>query len=187
MKYFLSLLLSFLLLTTTPVRTEAVESMGMYVAIIASPDLNDYFRYYPKYQKDFYNVLSDWEQLDLALELIEDSSGNQPILLDFMVHGDPEGLYLQAVKHPEENYDRASMGFILNHVKKKLGHKNVTITFESCYAAAAYKNTIRGAKAFSAMDNIEDYRGVPKFPVWGLGDGFTSIGPMMYLQTKYRI
>ena len=46
--------------------------------------------------------------------------------------------------------------------------------------------TIRGAVAQRPQDNIEDYKSIPKYPVWGLGDGFNGISPMMYLQVRYH-
>jgi hypothetical protein len=82
--------------------------------------------------------------------------------------------------------DRASMGYILNRVQKHLKGRDVIVLFESCHPASAYKNTIRGATVIDKSDNIEDFRGVPQFSVWGVGDGFSSIGPIMYIQLKYN-
>ncbi len=67
------------------------------------------------------------------------------------------------------------------------------ICFESCQAAAAYKNTIRGAKP--VLDTniteqmLEDYpQIVPKFPIFGIGDRFgdtfDNISGFMYIQMR---
>lgn len=182
MKYFFTVLLS-LLLATLPVKAN-VEEFNAYVAVISSRNIAWFFEDYPKYKTDAFIELSQWDNLPLALQYISKHAGNNPIFLDFMVHGDPGGLYVD--NNSDDGYDRASMGYILNNINKYLKDKKITIHFESCYAAAAYRNTIRGAKPRCDLDNIEDLNYMPLTPVYGIGDGFSGSGPWMYLQTKYH-
>lgn len=111
-------------------------------------------------------------------------AGKAPLILDVTVHGDSTGLHL----HRDTEYkDRASFGFVLNHIQKKCGNHNVLVLFESCYAGRAYRNTIRGSVPLDASDRIENYANLPNFPVYGAGDNFaTAGGPVMFCQYQHN-
>lgn len=162
----------------------AIPNMGAYTAVFSSNDLAFYFDSFPKYKTDFFYPTLSWSTLPAFLNKVKVDSGKQVIFLDFLVHGDEAGLYLH--EKPHTHWYRASFGYVLNKVSSILAGKKVIICFESCLAASAYKNTIRGAKSSDPTDFIEDYIGKPAFPVWGMGDGFDSIGQMMYLQQRYN-
>ncbi len=95
---------------------------------------------------------------------------------------------------------RASFGYVVNQINKSFPNRKVTVCFESCFAASAYKLTIRGANKYSDKEcknfniseqYIEDCKDVPTYPIYGVGnvygDGFSSIGNVMYLQYRYHI
>jgi hypothetical protein len=73
---------------------KAVEDMGAYVAVIGSPDLMFYFRIYPKYKTDTLIELTEWDYLELYLSQIAKNTVGQKVILDFMCHGSPRGLFL---------------------------------------------------------------------------------------------
>lgn len=157
--------------------------LGVYSAVICSQDLkSDWFdkRRNPSFTVDHLVVIREWDDLDEILDRIVTQSCGRPIFLDFFVHGYDclqirSGFYYATA-------DNASMGYVLNHVKRKLaGHKFV-LCFESCFAGKAYHDSIRGMVAEHTSDNVEDFAGIPEFPVLGAGPNFSTIGPIMYLQ-----
>lgn len=141
MKKLLAFILAFMLYSCKPV--EAVPEMGAYTAVMSSPDLAFYFKINPKYKTDRLVVLSQWEDLPIALDYVSKHSGTQPIFLDFMVHGNSDGLYVIDDAGIASEYDRASFGYVINQIKKHLSGRKIILCFESCQVAAAYKNTIR--------------------------------------------
>lgn len=78
------------------------------------------------------------------------------------------------------------MGFVLNHIEKYLDTKTLLLSFEACFSGDAYKNTIRGAKVVNPEDNIEDHLTVPSYPIYGVGQGYSNIGPIEYLSVRHR-
>lgn len=117
MKHIISLFLV-LIMVLTQLPVQATPEMGYYTVVITSPDLADYFGLNPKYKKDFYTILHRWEDLGPVLDQVSKRSKGQLVYIDFMVHGDPYGLYLQEPFNPAKNYDRASMGYVLNTLKR---------------------------------------------------------------------
>lgn len=162
-----------------------------FVAIIASQNLQWMLHQrVGKYHFDYEAAPLFWEDVPAHLEKIAKAAGSRPILLDFYVHGNDSGLYLEGSRvryfKLEETSDRASFGWVLQQVDKYLKDKPFTLLFESCYAGRAYHNTIRGDLPGTPLDNVADYKTIPPYPVWGMGDSFSGIGPMMYLQWKYN-
>jgi len=175
----------FMVLGSTPVM--ATPDFGCYTAVIASPDVEGVFTRIKKYTTDYEIGLTDWSDLDAVLKQIAEKSNGQKVFLDFCVHGSDDGLWLQTpIFGIFMIQDRASFGYVLNRVDKYFPKHNFTLVFESCYPASAYKHTIRGAKQMKLGEKLEDYKGVPNFPVYGVGDGYSNIGPTMYIQAKYH-
>ncbi len=94
MKYLWSILLSLcLLLGTIPAQANTPE-FNCYVAIIASPDLSWMFKNYPKWKRDMLVTEYTWAGLPEILKIINELSGDEPIFLDFLIHGEKDGVFL---------------------------------------------------------------------------------------------
>ncbi len=144
MKQFLiSILILFLLLL--PVPSYSTPEFGLYVAAICTYDRAYLFKEYSKYKTDYLATLLDWKYLEPLLKDIKEKAKGQKVFLDFLVHGDNNGLYLQ-YNGSIFISDRASFGYVLNRVRKYFNKDNAIVCFESCYPAAAYKNTIRWSR-----------------------------------------
>lgn len=121
------------------------------------------------------------------LKDIATKSGTRPILLDVHVHGIEEGLYLQEDVTSQLMYsDRANMGYLVSEIEKAFVGRKFSVLCESCFAGRAYKYTIRDSVRDGCYDNITNYDHVPPFPIYGTGDNFANVGPLMYLQWKYN-
>lgn len=177
------ILFLFLLIIATPWAVACTES-NEYVIVIASQDLVHLWTRFPKYRRDMLAFPKDWEELPGILQRALKYTGNKPLLIDFHVHGNSDGLHLQT----DRGYsDRASFGYVVNKVKEAVGDRKVTVLFESCYAGRAYKHTIRGAFSMRSKDNIEDCAEIPDFPIYGAGDSFSVWGPVVYVQYIHHI
>ena len=161
-----------------------------FVASIATRSRAPEIDFFPKYQFDYKARPLYWDDFPAELKEIADKAGQRPIVLDLLVHGWSDGLYLFDTDVVPgmviQTSDRASMGWVLREIGDKLRGHEVTVLFESCFSGMAYHNTIRGAVKQGPYDNISDYPIVPTFPVWGAGSNFSVVGPIMYIQWKYN-
>lgn len=184
-RVFLAFLLVWLLLLSSTV--QAASRADAFVAVVATKNRAWMWTQFPKYKPDYFAAPRDWDELPRILAEIKVKAAGRPIVLDFHVHGNDEGLYLVEDLKKDKTYsDRASMGWVLLQTSDKLRGSPVLLLFESCYAGRVYKLTIRGAKVQSPADNIADFRGVPQFPVFGLGDNFKGVGQYMFLQWRHN-
>lgn len=183
MKHLLALFLVFFLLVPPAV---ALKETGTFVAVICSHDLMIHWN--GTFPTDYLISPNTWDELDAVLDDIIIKAHGQPIFLDYMVHGDETGLQIRWSHDGREGtVDNATMGYVLNHTWQHLRNRRAMICFESCYAGRAYKNTIRGWHSNDPEENVEDYQGVPSFPVYGTGDDHDVIGQPMYLQYVHRV
>lgn len=161
-----------------------------YIAMIVTRNLRWMLHQKEKYQFDYECAPLEWDQLPAELDQIVSKAGTRPIVLDLYVHGNDAGLYLVeqtgTIYQSEEHSDRASFGWVANLIKQKFAGHHFMVMTEACYSGRAYKNTIRGGTMQSPYDNIEDCPGVPSFPIFGTGDSFSAVGPIMYLQWKHN-
>lgn len=175
----LSLALAASLILSPAGKVQALPG-GPYVAVICSHDLLGHWDF-AGMPTDYLISPNNWDELDAVLWDIGKRSQGQPIFLDYMVHGDESGLQMRW-DDQMVYYDDASVGYVLNHTAKMLQGRSVVICFESCYSGRAYKYTVRGGHKHRAQDNVEDFAGVPLFPVYGTGDDHSTVGQPMYLQ-----
>jgi hypothetical protein len=158
---------------------------NVYTAVICSSDLRKpWFDRHPSFGVDSIYTPVDWSSLDKILGDIKAKAGSQTIYLDFAVHGNYDGLWLCS----DKTDNAATFGYVVNHIETQMKGIRAVILFESCYAGAAYKLTIRGKRYSNNPDYFaEDCSHIPTFPCWGTGDNFQTIGPIMYLQVKHNI
>lgn len=181
MKHLVTLLVSFALLVLPAVAVQRQPaSPSEYIAVIASHDLSVHWSdEFPQFKRDYYIEPNDFNELGPVLDDIVKQAAGKPIYLDFEVHGDDSGLQIRWDDH--HGISDANMGYIVHQIEKHCAGKLSLVTFESCYAGRAYKNTIRGVKP-DGKERIYNYPTVPSFAIYGTGDNHGVIGQPMYLQ-----
>lgn len=187
------ILISFLLILAllSPQGMTQKTDQTPFMAVIVSRNLKWMLYENPQYKFDFVAAPQTWDEIPKILQKIKSQAGDRPILLDFFVHGNEQGLHLVEVTGNIflgviEYHDRATFGWVLGTVERELSGSRIALLFESCFSGRAYKKTIRGAGFYSPYDNVGDYLVVPGFPIYGAGDSFSCVGPIMYLQWQYQ-
>lgn len=128
----------------------------------------------------------NWCPLEAFLQSVKQQSNGSPIVLDFQVHGSPDGtLSIQAGHingHPF--YFDATMGYVLNRVDKILGSQVKAVIFESCFGSTVYKKSIRNntVNHYSSRVLVEDHPGIPSYPVYGTTGSYVGYNNFVFLQ-----
>lgn len=186
MRRFLALFLClFLLLPGAGAESTYLKEKKPILAVFCNPDavlINTWAHYKP----DVFTVAFSWDQLDPFLKETKQRAAGRPIELDFEVHGE-EYLSISYRNNITSRYEvkHATMGYVLNHVEKILGKKNVTVLFESCYAGYVYKKSIRGNIINPFLDiKAEDHKGIPSYPVYGGTYDHMNVNNFVFLQYR---
>jgi len=179
MQSILSCLLAFLLSFYAFVPT-CLSGELPYTAVFCNPGMEFIW---PGFHPDYLMVAFTWDEFDGFLRKVKKESHNRPIELCIQVHGTPKGLHLQYedYKSGETVDDTVTMGYLVNHVERYIGSKNVVLLVESCFGGAAYKNTIRGNQ------EGENCNHVPQFPIYGGTYNHMNVNNLVYLQYKTKV
>lgn len=158
----------------------AQDSRRPFLAVFTSPDL---LFVWPSYKPDILHVAFCWDNFDGFLEEICQKAGDRPIELDLEVHGH-ESLSIHYLdwNTGKEEAKYASVGYVINHIEKKLAGKDYTLILESCYGGNTYVKSIRNNT--TANKFFEDCDHIPLRPVWGSSYNHMNLNNCVYLQYK---
>lgn len=183
----ISLLLLLLVVMINPAFAAADKVKGTYTAVFCSQEFDDCW---DDMKVDNLFIPKAWKDLDVFLDTIVAESGDKPIVIDLQVHGWDDGLYITTgyekyaytgMNNEHKIMEGTTFGKVINKITEKLGHRQLIVLCEACFAGSAYKNTINNPKY-----KPEYCSAMPPYPVIGSGDNFSNWGNTVYCQYLYN-
>lgn len=161
----------------TSVRSQMMQQPKPFVAVFCSQEFE--WVWVEKHQPDKLEVADEgWSEFEKFCKDVKKEANGRPIVIDLMVHGNDSGLAVTVPPFAQVT----SMGYVVNTIEKNVGTKNITVLLEACFSGSAYYYTIRNQDRAKPLLN---HAGVPAFPIYGVGSGFSNYGNTVYLQWLY--
>ena len=159
-----------------------------FLAVFCNPGFQSEW---DKYNPDYLFVARDWNDFEPFVQEVKRQAGSRDIELDVDVHGEDYGLYLEYRALHQGSFQRVSyrstVGYMVKSIDRYLSGNHPVVYLEACYSGRAYKNTIRRNPVFKGDGDISDnYRTIPRFPIYGVGSRTINYGNFIYLQKYYN-
>lgn len=132
-----------------------------------------------KFNPDLIVVGKSWDSFPYFVQRIKDLAGDRPIVIDIMVHGEPEGsLYLEDAV--TDGYHESNPGYVLNqlstipHIEK--------VYLEACYAGLTMETGLTKDYKFNLQgDHVEKWKGKTiDYPIYGVHRCSNYVGLVLF-------